>query len=348
MFARALDVELEKITSFYQIKEQELVDDVNALLRDIGDSESEGYDGPGGNRTAQPSERSFSTLVNARRASTMSRGSTEGGDEDDSDEEEERLGETAALTRKRRSSVGTSRRGGRQSTTYDDYAEQAALYSSDIMLKRRIVALYVQLCELKSYVQLNKTGFRKVLKKFDKICDRQLRQKYMESTVEPAQPFRPESASLIEGHVASMERAYADLATQGDLAVARRDLRSHLREHVVWERNTVWRDMIGMERRAEAASLGRALLGRDASTGVARLQGDEEAAIPTKEIVTPLGRFRYPAWLFSTTMLNLVVISAVFVALLVIPIMKSPEQQNCLAMLVFASLMWATEVCGKH
>ncbi|KLU91988.1 SPX domain-containing protein [Magnaporthiopsis poae ATCC 64411] len=348
VFARALDVELEKITSFYQIKEQELVDDVNALLRDIGDSESEGDDRPGGGTqtAAQPSERSFSTLVDARRGSMMSRGSTEGGDEDDSDEEEEeqqRQGETAALRGKRRSSVGTSRRGGRQSTTYDDYAEQAALYSTDIMLKRRIVALYVQLCELKSYAQLNKTGFRKVLKKFDKICDRQLRQRYMESTVEPAHPFRPEATKLIEGHVATMERAYADLATQGDLAVARRDLRSHLREHVVWERNTVWRDMIGMERRAEAASLGRALLGRDASAGVARLQGDEEAAIPTKEIVTPLGRFRCPAWLFSTAMLNLVVITAIFIALLVIPIMKSPEQQNCLAMLVFASLMWATE-----
>ncbi|KAL8346523.1 hypothetical protein RB598_000429 [Gaeumannomyces tritici] len=355
VFARALDVELEKIASFYQVKEQELVDEVNLLLRDIGDSESEGDDRHGGTLRTQAPERSLSTLVDARRSSMMSRGSTEGGDDDDSDEEEE----TTALARKRRSSVGTSRRGGRAtdmaastelsrsgrrlSTTYDDYAEQAALYSTDIMLKRRIVALYVQLCELKSYVQLNKTGFRKVLKKFDKICDRQLRQKYMESTVEPAPPFRPEATKLIEGHVATMERAYADRVAQGDLAVARRDLRSHLREHVVWERNTVWRDMIGMERRAEAASLGRALLGRDVAIGAARLQGDEEAAIPTREISTPLGRFRCPVWLFSTAMLNLIVIIAIFTALLVVPTMDSPEQQNCLAVLVFASLMWATE-----
>jgi hypothetical protein len=31
--------------------------------------------------------------------------------------------------------------------------------------------------------------------------------------------------------------------------------------------------------------------------------------------------------------------------LLMVPIMEEPEQQNCLAMVVFVSLLWATEVC---
>ena len=31
--------------------------------------------------------------------------------------------------------------------------------------------------------------------------------------------------------------------------------------------------------------------------------------------------------------------------LLVVPIMEAPEQQNCLAMVIFVSLLWATEVC---
>lgn len=291
--------------------------------------------------------------------------STEDGGEDDSDDASNDDENTPALARKRRVSFGRRRtigatgngavtdmtasaeltRSRRQSTVaFDDYAEQAALYSSDIMLKRRVVALYVQLCELKSYIQLNKTGFRKVLKKFDKICNRSLRQKYMEKVVESAPPFVPEATKAVEDNVSKMEHAYANLVTKGDIDIARRDLRSHLREHVVWERNTVWRDMIGMERRAEAASLGRALLGGDIATGAARLQGDEENAIPTKEIATPIGRFKLPTWLVSTSLLNLVIILAVFTALLVLPIMESPEQQNCLAILVFASMMWATEV----
>ncbi|QBZ62131.1 hypothetical protein PoMZ_11006 [Pyricularia oryzae] len=363
VFTRALDVELEKISSFFAVKEQELLDEVNSLLKDIGDSEDEDEGSPSRLVTHDPTQ-SASALVETRRHSMHSHQSTEDGGEDDSDDASNDDENTPALARKRRVSFGRRRtigatgngavtdmtasaeltRSRRQSTVaFDDYAEQAALYSSDIMLKRRVVALYVQLCELKSYIQLNKTGFRKVLKKFDKICNRSLRQKYMEKVVESAPPFVPEATKAVEDNVSKMEHAYANLVTKGDIDIARRDLRSHLREHVVWERNTVWRDMIGMERRAEAASLGRALLGGDIATGAARLQGDEENAIPTKEIATPIGRFKLPTWLVSTSLLNLVIILAVFTALLVLPIMESPEQQNCLAILVFASMMWATE-----
>jgi phosphate transporter len=40
----------------------------------------------------------------------------------------------------------------------------------------------------------------------------------------------------------------------------------------------------------------------------------------------------------------LVACIAIFVVLLVVPIMEKPEQQNCLAMVIFVSLLWATEV----
>jgi phosphate transporter len=230
----------------------------------------------------------------------------------------------------------------RQSTTFDDYAEQAVLFSSGIMLKRRIIGLFVSLCELKSYSQLNRTGFRKVLKKYDKILDRQLQRKYMDSFVNPAYVFRPETLQQLEDNIAKMEDAYATVVTNGDKDLAKRDLRSHLREHVVWERNTVWREMIGMERRAEAASLGRTLLGRDTDP-TRLLQGDDEQLPPTTEIKTPIGRFTCPTWLVGSTMFTLMTITAIFLAMLFVPIMAKPEQQNCLAMLIFVSLLWATE-----
>ncbi|KAL1842477.1 hypothetical protein VTK73DRAFT_3115 [Phialemonium thermophilum] len=229
----------------------------------------------------------------------------------------------------------------RQSVALDDYAEEVVLFSSGIMLKKRIINAYVSLCELKSFVQLNKTGFRKVLKKFDKILDRQLKTKYLSSFVDTAYPFRPETIKVLEENIAKMEKAYTQIVTKGDQDAARRDLRSHLREHVVWERNTVWRDMIGMERRAEAARLGRALLGQESVTG--RLQGDDEQLPLLKEIKTPLGRFTCPTWLVGSTMITLLVIVALFFTLLFLPISQTPEQQNCLALLVFVSLLWATE-----
>lgn len=290
--------------------------------------------------------------------------STEDGTEDSDDDDGD---ETSALNRRPQSSVGSAY--GRRRTTpnfhaptdtsasteltksmrrhsigYDDYGETAELFSDGILLKRRIIGLYVQLCELKSYVQLNRTGFNKILKKFDKILDKNLRPKYMANTVDSSYPFLPEIIKQLEENIEQMEEAYADIVTQGDAALAKKALRSHLREHVVWERNTVWRDLIGMERRAEGASLGKSLLGASTDGANVRLQGDDVPVVPMREIRTPLGRFTCPTWLFGSTMLTIMGIVIIFLVLLIAPILNKPEQQACLAMLVFVSLLWATEV----
>lgn len=365
VFKRALDVELEKISSFYQLKEQELIDEMNALLRDVGafeEEEEHGEEHDDGRPVARASGVSSRQLARTRRESAVSQHSTEDGVED-SDEDgdgDETTALTAPSARKRpmslpgrrkitgpatdmTASTELTRSMRRPSTGYDDY-EQAVVFSSGIMLKKRIVSLYVQLCELKSYVQLNKTGFRKVLKKFDKILDRNYRPLYMSKYVEPAYPFQEDTMHGLEENIRNMENAYTDIVTNGDHEAAKKDLRSHLREHVVWERNTVWRDLIGIERRAEAASLGQTLLGTGGKPSKTRLQGDDEQYPDTKFISTPIGRFTCPTWLFSSGMFFLLGSMVVFFALLFTPIMEKPEQQNCLAMLVFVSVLWATEV----
>ncbi|KZL78304.1 SPX domain-containing protein, partial [Colletotrichum tofieldiae] len=361
VFSRALGVELEKICSFYVSKEGELLDEVNQLLRDVGNHSSEDDENNGEPRRSFGSaSRPGLSVSNGRRTSVSIDGNIEDSDDDEEDDE------TTGLT-KSRSSLGGGRRKTapnlgqsttdmtasteltlgrslrRYSTAQDEMPDQSFLYSSGIMLKKRIISLYVSLCELKSYVQLNRTGFRKVLKKFDKILDKELRVKYMSANVDSAYPFKIENIKTIEENISKMEKAYAEVVTNGDEALAKRDLRSHLREHVVWERNTVWRDMIGMERRAEAASLGRTLLGRDGATRLRRLQGDDELAPITKEVVTPVGRFIVPTWVASTPLLTLLISVVVFLLLIFLPIMEKPEQQNCLALLVFVSILWATE-----
>ncbi|KAH7311720.1 hypothetical protein B0I35DRAFT_452848 [Stachybotrys elegans] len=353
VFSKALGVELEKISSFYVAKEGELFEDVHQLLRDIGDDDRAVGAPP---------------LIQVADTSRLRATSSNGRTSMDDDEAEDSLSEddeTTGLTRRksnlsRRRSVPTAmtqsqpdlaassefnRSVRRQSTAADEYGDQSlmfgpGLYSSGIMLKKRIISLYVQLCELKSYSQLNRTGFRKVLKKFDKILDKDLKDAYMKTYVDTAYAFKDETKANVEGLIAKMEAAYAEVVTGGDEELAKKDLRSHLREHVVWERNTVWRDLIGMERRAEAARLGPTLLGQGATT---RLQGDDDQLVTDKQIKTPLGRFSLPGWLANTSFLALVICIVVFVLLLVLPIMKKPEQQNCLALLVFVSMLWATE-----
>lgn len=368
VFARALDVELEKISSFYALKEKELFDEVEVLLRDV-----EKYEEDAVEDTQRPSTRGTTASSRGRphmrSQSLRSRDSTTEHAVDDSDDEggEETTGLTSRLRRvsrgrhphsatshyraRRASSLVTSTDltasittdfSRRYSGTYDDYAEQAVLFSAGIMLKKRMVNLYVQLCELKSYIQLNRTGFSKVLKKFDKIIDRNMRPRYMDSFVDTAYPFLPETMKGLEHRIAQIVDAYTAIVTHGDAETALRDLRSHLREHVVWERNTVWRELIGMERRAEAATLGHQLLARETDQRPLLL-GDEEYVSPTKEITTPLGRLVCPTWLVTSTTLSLLIILIIFFALLSLPILSQPEQQNCLAMLVFVSLLWATE-----
>ncbi|KAK7979612.1 hypothetical protein PG989_012069 [Apiospora arundinis] len=357
IFSRALDVELEKITSFHQIKEKEIFEDVESLLRDLCD---ENGGAAAVKNMSRSSAENIRQLARDRRSSRGARSTEDGREDSDSDDDDE----TAALNKRptsgggRRRSIpsamhastdlGASTDMGRSTRRtsiaggFTDYAEIEEMYTSSIMLKKRIVGLYVQLCELKSYVQLNHTGFRKILKKFDKIVDVEMRSKYMAGTVEPAYPFRAETMAQLDDYIGRLEQAFADTATQGDLELAKKDLRSHLREHVVWERNTVWRELIGLERRAEAATLGHGLLG-GVNENLSRLQGDDVPMSPTKEFRTPIGRFSVPTWIYGKPVITLLIVIAVFVALLYIPFMASPEQQNCAAMLCFVSLLWATE-----
>ncbi|KAF7449811.1 CitT Di- and tricarboxylate transporter [Pyrenophora tritici-repentis] len=241
-------------------------------------------------------------------------------------------------------SHASSRR--KASTVFEDYNDMAfsALYDEGVSLKKRAVSVYVLLCELRSFIQLNKTGFEKVLKKYDKIMDRKLKKTYLNKYVYPAYPFKQSTMDELTRNLERMEAAYAQIGTKGDIVEAKRELRLHLREHVVWERNTVWREMIGIERKAQAANIGitQTLLGRDTTGGKVRRQGDEVES-DMKEVDTPIGRYRCPQWLLSRTFWILVACIAVFVVLLVVPIMEMPEQQNCLAMVVFVSLLWATE-----
>lgn len=232
-------------------------------------------------------------------------------------------------------------------TAVDDHSNPrlSDLHDCAVSLRKRAIDAYVSICGLKSYIQLNKTGFSKALKKYDKIMDRSLRREFMNSTVSSAYPFTDSTVEKVDANIARVEHVYADVVASGNLQLAKRELRLHLREHVVWERNTIWREMIGIERKAQAANVGirRTLLGGDADPATAERQGDEQD-IKATELSTPLGRYRFPQWVCSVNFGTLVFVLVIFAILLSLPIMEKPEQQNCLAMLVLVSLLWATEV----
>jgi phosphate transporter len=379
IFSRKLDDELEKISSFYRLKELEIYGEVDALLKDVEEFESEHAEGEiegegGGMRRqsiwARARQQSIFRSFQFKRRRTSTMGSSHEGtipEEDESGDDEDEhtaLNKSQSIDRRPTTrgrdfasgaqigvndDVNTSQELARRrpSVAFNDFGDDAlqALYDEGITLKKRVISLYVNICELRSFIQLNETGFSKVLKKYDKILDRKLKSKYINANVKPAYPFQSSTMDHLNENLNRVESAYASIVTKGDVEAARQELRLHLREHVVWERNTVWREMIGIERKAQAANLGirNTMLGQETDPRKSRLQGDD-AAGATKEIQTPLGSTRCPKFLLSGTFWVLVADIAVFAVLLAVPIMDKPEQQNCLALVVFVSLLWATEV----
>jgi phosphate transporter len=66
----------------------------------------------------------------------------------------------------------------------------SALYDKGVSLKKRAFSVYVLLCSLRSFTQLNKTGFKKGLKKYNKGLDRKLKKTYLSKYVYLAYPFQ--------------------------------------------------------------------------------------------------------------------------------------------------------------
>ncbi|KZT27225.1 Sodium/sulfate symporter [Neolentinus lepideus HHB14362 ss-1] len=204
-------------------------------------------------------------------------------------------------------------------------------YAMDIRLlfKRRITTLYVSVTSLKSYVEVNYSGFRKILKKYDKVTESELKDQYLCEVVEQALPFSQRSKDTLNDAITRLVNLYEKCVTQGDMRAAQRQLKLYQREHVAWERDTIWKQMIGRARRGEEDETD------DFLSGPVVLKESEKALIALR---TPVGRLRV-----TRRMVSLLVAVGVFVTLLSVQTVDGVAANRCFAILVFATIMWATE-----
>ncbi|KAF8646286.1 hypothetical protein AX16_007284 [Volvariella volvacea WC 439] len=151
-------------------------------------------------------------------------------------------------------------------TANSDYA-----YDMRLLFKRKITNLFVVGSNLKSYVEVNYSGFRKVLKKYDKVLDCELQQPYLTTRVSLSLPFTPTSKAHLTALLTRLIDLYTRCVVRGDISLAKQQLRLHVRENIAWERDTVWRQMINAERRGEGrlalAGNGGGVGGRGAGAG---------------------------------------------------------------------------------
>lgn len=212
----------------------------------------------------------------------------------------------------------------RKSTIHDELARRRSIPFENVSLRRDITRVYVLLNELLSYSDLNREGIRKALKKFDKVMGTSLMGDYLQS-LNFRKVFSDDTNHTLASQIDYLVSGFAKLVGETDSQAAE-TLSGLLREHVVYERNTVWRELIGLERRTE---------------GVQHGGGQPVAAVKKKYIFT----FNIRDFEVGVSMraIKLLVIFAIFFIMLGINILSSPVQSRCLAIVVLSSLLWATE-----
>ncbi|PLW24697.1 hypothetical protein PCASD_07555 [Puccinia coronata f. sp. avenae] len=224
------------------------------------------------------------------------------------------------------------------------------IHDSRVFFKRRITQLFVNLNSLKTYIDLNFTAFRKILKKYDKVFESSLSSHFLEEILlKQSRTFNPATSLQLQAHLDSIFPIYARLITQGDEEMAKRQLNAHLREQVVWERNTIWRDMIGLERKGWANS--KTTIDKPfARTDTGSLDHTQPlTATPPKPMSFQQALKNLTRWKFwIKTMSNPSIFWCLVATLGFILSMKyshfqSEPERNCLAMLVFVVVLWTSE-----
>lgn len=357
VFIAALNAELKKIDDFYCTQEdfiflniEELVQDIDAFENDLEVASNDGRRDSiqelnlnkyklNGSIASDGRRRAGSDVSGDNNPLTTDPETEVTQDEVDLDDEE---GEPVDAFRGSKSRVGQLR----QTKSTDEYmkspkslsawsnhmtssnmlpSQLILLSETRVILRKRVIGLYTTLSELKSYIELNQTGFKKALKKFDKSLNTNLKDAFLADLPERSYVFKPETLYTVNHKIDDLIKVYALICNHGhDLETAKAELSIHLREHVVWERNTVWRDMIGLERKSQAANSKRA--------NRSNSDEKEKASISSFNI-----SFRNP------TIIKLALIIGLTVILLNFSPFEDVAQKNCFALLVCASLLWATE-----
>ncbi|KAJ3993371.1 SPX domain-containing protein [Lentinula boryana] len=362
IFIPLLDKELKKVTLFYEHQGKELFDEIDELEALIhkqeelgldGDhyADDDGYDEEDDESISRSPERQkrrrLSSSANAH-PNTAGQGesshvhqspvrhrystSSSEGDIEDSvaslrrsispQRTMHKLANTFGLMKDLKDSVTSS---GILETIWTARTNYA--YDTRLLFKRRITNLYVSFSSLRSYVEVNRSGFRKILKKYDKVTYSELKDHYLHDVVEQSDPFQPSSKDRLNGAIDRLVDLYTKCVARGNRNLAKQQLKFLQRENIAWERDTVWRQMIGRERRGEgpASNTLGAILVKKPQPGLFAIS-------------TPLGSLS-----ITRKLLYLIIALVVLVVLLNVVIVEGLEANRCFAVLVFCTILWATE-----
>ncbi|CEP12744.1 hypothetical protein [Parasitella parasitica] len=199
-------------------------------------------------------------------------------------------------------------------------AENVNEFNQYYNFRVRCAATFISLTELKAYASTNRTAFDKILKKWDKVTNSNLREVYYDKIVNSSDAFTPENFRRIDNVLDQVLSMYAAIFTMNKKHNAEVELKMHMRDHIQFERTTVWKDLVGKERQ----------------------QLDAHASQTQKGFTIP----RINIFVSRKTLFNIfgfLISILLYIVLMCVDTMGQYEASKCLALLVFAALMWAFE-----
>lgn len=187
--------------------------------------------------------------------------------------------------------------------------------------RARCASVYILLAELKGYLNLNRTAFAKITKKWDKVTGSHLQEAYYNKKVLNVHAFQSDRLLELETGMRLVQDMYAMIFTHGDVAAAVGELKLHMRDHIQFERNTVWKDMVGEERKTFDAHAVEA--------------EEPRIKLPFTKLTVKRNHL--------TRLTTLLISVTVYIIFMCIDTLDNKPASKCLALLLFAALMWAFE-----
>ena len=145
----------------------------------------------------------------------------------------------------------------------------------------------------------------------------------MSESVQTSYPWLTDTREDLDILLSRILFLYRRVAVAGDEELAKEQLRSQLREKIVVDRETVWSQMVSGRR----------------EQGIFR---SVDADVPSFDGKAALGG-KWPAWLSKKSCIFMLAVLVLVVLVQYQPFHRI-EESNCLAMLVFCTILWATEV----
>ncbi|CUM66336.1 uncharacterized protein PRCAT00003998001 [Priceomyces carsonii] len=353
VFLAALDAELKKIDEFYQAQEKIIFKSLEELVADMEDFENELNTATSFRGRNDSDFNDFSLNKSKRNRDRAGSGASadygtttdpetytqaEEDNADYDDHEEGDINSDRGRSKSRGNALETTKsineylKSPRAQDVWNNLNRSASnlpplmvlLSENRVILRKRVIGLYTTLSELKSYIELNETGFKKALKKFDKSLNTHLKDDYLTNLPLRSYVFKPSTKAKVDENLESLVSLYAMICNHGNgLELAKSELSIHLREHVVWERNTVWRDMIGLERKSQAANTTKDTV--------------------TNEKDNKKATFQFNISLKNPRIIKLISITVITIIFLNMSLFEDKQQQHCFSLVLCASLLWATE-----